>query len=367
MTKKLLVIIAVLLPVLLLIALAASFSHSPSLSPGTRSDSGVDHTLAMTPTYLDGALMVGETDPYSLDGEAGQTLLVALDSPDRGVIFSLEGFDRQVLWDGTSVFFLGTLPATQSYSLSVTSIITDAPYRLSYQLYPGIAGQNTTKLKPNEDGKSIIAKGSIEPGQIPHYAFDASAGDLVLITTWNSIPEQVVEMVIGADDGTALFGGNFFWIGEMPESQTYSVSLRPFTWPTGVSKLDYELSVEVFKPHESREPQTVHFSGDRPLVALEGEIDSGGTEWGRNRYYVTGTAGETLTVTVSSEDEGSFVVSLRGGDGSLLVGDAIVLTGYSDTPTQDLTTILPTSQEYVITVIGKDNSHYTLEMELQHK
>lgn len=80
-----------------------------------------------------------------------------------------------------------------------------------------------------------------------------------------------------------------------------------------------------------------------------------------------GTAGETLTVTVSSEDEGSFVVSRRGGDGSLLVGDAIVLTGYSDTPTQDLTTILPTSQEYVITVIGKDNSHYTLEMELQHK
>jgi hypothetical protein len=224
---------------------------------------------------------------------------------------------------------------------------------------------------PVLDSAPVVVEGHMVRGQIERYSFDADSEQVLYVDVSNSFPGTAIQgremaMVINGADGIELYGDGAFWVGELPASQKYSISLvpLPLTWPKNAEQLDYTLSVAIYAPAEASETKRIQISANQSSAILEDKIDSSGKRWGRNRYLVSAVAGQKLNLNLSSGNKDAFMVSVRGADGKLLMADGAFLTGYSDAQPDDRTIELSTTQDYTISVLGANGSNYKMQIAL---
>lgn len=367
MNRLLRLTIALGLPTGLLLVLAVLSLGSLARSTTTDQPAPITVKGSGKLVNIDGDLKAGATEEYRIHGKAGQWLYASILSPQNDVVLSITGADGLILWEEGSVAFWGVLPTTQDYLISARTMRGDSQYTLSYQL-DGREDQAVTWLRPVLDSSPVRVEGRMKPGQLDSYTFEALSGQFVLVDAWNTFPNyenlQVMDLVISNADGEALYGGNMLWLGELPDSQRYSVTVIPSMWPEGVGQLDYTLSLGIHTLSEAHEPTRVQFPDNQSVMTMTGSIEPRGRQWGKKRYLVNAVAGQKLDLKLTSENSYALVVSVRGEDGKLLVAGHPFLTGETGFAPDGHTIELPASQDYTISVIGHEGSAFTMQITL---
>lgn len=282
------------------------------------------------------------------DGVAGQRVSLGLSSatitqfavsvyrPDGGALTTPITYNTT----GGSLD-LPVLPMTGTYTIFLDPVST----------YTG----NVTVTASTEVLGNITPGGAAVPvtisriGQNARYLFTGTAGTTVSLQLSSvTFPSGFVSLI--KPDGSVLVGptsfnnsGGVIDTQVLPTSGTYAILVDPSSTYTG------NVTLTLYNTADVTGTITIDGSTVTPTLTVPGQ---------RARYTFTGTAGQWVTLGLSSVSITSSTVSMLKPDGTTLVSTTISTSGGSLDPT----TTLPTTGTY--TIVVDPGSTYTGSMTL---
>ena len=200
-----------------------------------------------TIAFLEGTIAAGQAISYTLDAQAGQTLIAAVSSQDQDVFFEIKGLGDGSLLASFSeeiTSFTGKLPATQTYRVTLTSK-TDNSYFLSVEVPAVLA------LVPGGGGVSI--KGYVDVLQAFHpgvftrvrYLLELDAGQILNVQLDSPGLENLTLALFGVEDRVPylrhVIKSDAISDFQVPVSQAYYLDV----YNTGGISAEYELEIEL--------------------------------------------------------------------------------------------------------------------------
>jgi len=283
---------------------------------------------------------------YLFFGQSDQRVQIQLLIQSGSANFEVRG-DNNVAYKAFSNPALDwsfTLPETQDYRITVSST-TQAFYTLVVTLSSG-APQRITFLLGQT---TATATGVASPSQSPQFVFTAGANQLirVLLSSAGGFANfslaGVSDSVVYKPASNLLREWSFTTPGA-PATQDYLITV---TSPTPVA-FTLEITVPGTTP-PSAERITIPTGGDTAVVSgsLAPTVPK--------QYIFRASAGQTVRILLSALPAGNANFSLSG------VSDGFVYKQASD-PLREWTFTVPTTQDYLITLLATLASTYTLEL-----
>jgi heat shock protein HslJ len=248
-------------------------------------------------------LAAGATDSYLVRGQQGQILSVEIISPNNDVLLSV------IVEDGTPLkryqngppSWTGTLPETQDYVLQAVSVGETAAYTLRVQI-ERIPPQARERVEFGSGSTSATRSGTLPPGGVKEYVLLAAAGQRLHIQTvgytapvhftLRSPDDQSWSGEPGASD-VYIFTVEVF----LPEAGDYVVTL---TVPLEEDATRYDAAFTIdASTQSSTPPERVELESGAVSAKRSGLLPSGS---GLKEYVLTGHTGQTMTITVTSDD-----------------------------------------------------------------
>jgi hypothetical protein len=304
-------------------------------SSGTISPGGAPVTVAVNAP--------GATGQVTFAGTAGQRVsLTITQSTMSGYKVSILNPDSTVLASvsptTTADAFIDTktLPATGTYTIVVDPTgTTTGSVTLTLYAVPGDAAGTITP------GGAAVSVAMTVPGQNASLTFAGTAGNRVSLRLTNVTIGSAVfsgsNVSILKPDGTSLVtptgintGGGFIDTRTLPVTGTYTILVDPATTNTGGMTLTlYDVPPDVtttIVPNGAAVTMTMTTPGQNGLATF------------------TGTAGDTITLTVSSVTNGSAKVSVMKPDGTTLISPSGAAQLSAGLPVTGIYTILADPQ-----------------------
>ena len=280
----------------------------------------------------------GQNGRLTFDGAAGQRVSVKLSSVTFSSSLSLLRADGSSIGTATSVGSGGglldtrTLPDAGTYTILVDPT-ANAIGSATVTLYdvPPDAGASITPGAPS------VTVSTATPGQNAKVTFDGSAGQRVSLKVGPSTMSQAF-VGIAKPDGTTLVNnatfttsGTFVDTRTLPVAGTYTITVDPYVAATGSATLTlYDVPADLIGSASiGGSPLSVSFS----------------TPGQNARMTFDGTAGQGLSLRLSSVTVASSFVSILKPDGTTLVPQTSV-----GTAGRTITTTLPAAGTYTIVV-----------------
>jgi len=170
---------------------------------------------------------------------------------------------------------------------------------------------------------------------------DSSAGVNAILVIWGA-------------DGTVLISDHAdatTWVGELPFTEDYYIAVKS----VAQAPVDYRLEV-IIPPAASQpepEPARIQFASGAISTQVQGSLAAGRSD----RYVLSATAGQEMTVNLSDSSAGvNAILVIWGADGTVLISDHADATIWVGR--------LPSTQDYYIHVrsVAQDSVDYTLEV-----
>ena len=197
---------------------------------------------------------------------------------------------------------------------------------------------------------TAVEQGNIAASGMAEYVVAAQAGQTMSVKV-TSPQDQVILVIYGAD-GTVLLTdhvGVASWSGPLPSTQDYNIDLKSHASTPVNYTLEVALSTQ---PGPSPQPTTrrIRFAPGATTAIEQGSLAAGGMD----RYVLAATAGQIMSVNVSSS-QGQVILVIYGADGTVLISDHAGTTHWSGQ--------LPSTQDYYIDAksVG-DAANYTLQV-----
>jgi len=295
---------------------------------------------------IQGHIGEGETDEYVLRAMAGQTMEVAITSPNNDVlltIFGADGIPLKRYVDG-SPEWTGVLPATQDYNIHAVSVGPATDYTMVVTIYPL---EEATRIQFAPGAMSATIEGNLAAGETDHYVLKALANQGMLVVATS--PHMDVAVGVKGADGRVL-------VDPTAELSSAIVPLLPATQDYFIDAVsiggDTAYALTVFITPLSALPERIQFEPGATSATVEGELDAGGDY---DTYVLRAMAGQMMEVSVSSTGA-PVAIHVVGENG------AQWYTTYGVSP---LPISLPATQDYVIalvTQIGAGATSYTMEV-----
>jgi hypothetical protein len=229
-------------------------------------------------------------------------------------------------------------------------IPTASPSPTNTSLPAGLPDENPRRVEFKPGGTSSYNQGSIGSGEEHLYALVAQEGQTMIISV-SSSNNDVFLSLRGKQDGQYLVGQGTqisHWVGGLPESQEYLVSLTTTNPGT-----DYFLMVEI--------PANINFEQGTDSIEIHGRIEVDTAfhpdVMTRVRYLVHGDEGQTMNVELRSEKLEFLSLGVIGQeDGQRYVPYHVQNAGGE--------VILPVSQGYYIDVYSTsgESAEFSLEI-----
>lgn len=185
----------------------------------------VGATSAATGGHLPGNAVID----YVVAGQAGQTMLVNVYSPNHDVHLGVTGVSDGAPLQPTaagSATFTGVLPSTQDYRLTLAAPPQGSPFNVQVII--------PARIEIPAGGVSTRIDGQVAGGESNYYLAKASGGQTMTVTIVS--PRKDVFLIIyGMTDGLLLVRapmGLSTWTGALPSDQDYmiqAVSTGQFT------------------------------------------------------------------------------------------------------------------------------------------
>ena len=198
---------------------------------------------------------------------------------------------------------------------------------------------------------TAVEQGNIAASGMAEYVVAAQAGQTMSVKV-TSPQDQVILVIYGAD-GTVLLTdhvGVASWSGPLPSTQDYNIDLKSHASTPVNYTLEVTLSTQ---PGPSPQPTTrrIRFAPGATTAIEQGSLAAGGMD----RYVLAATAGQIMSVNVSSS-QGQVILVIYGADGTVLISDHAGTTHWSGQ--------LPSTQDYYIDArsVGSVAVEYTLQV-----
>jgi archaellum component FlaG (FlaF/FlaG flagellin family) len=205
---------------------------------------------------------------------------------------------------------------------------------------------------------SAQVESSLTVGGVDRYVLTATAGqemtlNFSLTSAVDSAEMSIVLTVWGAD-GSLLSSGyvdTTGWMVELPSTQDYYIDVM------SVAQASVDYTLEVIIPsavsQPEPEPTRIQFAPGAISAQVQGSLAAGGVD----RYVLTATAGQEMTVNLSdSSAVVSAILVIWGADGTVLISDHADATIWVGE--------IPFTQDYYIAVrsVIQASVDYTLQV-----
>ena len=282
------------------------------------------------------------------DGTAGQRLSIGLSSP------TITQFYVSVYRPDGVALTTPVLYNTGGGSVDLPVLPMTGTYTIFLDPYSTYTGSVTVTLSAEVTG-SIIPGGSAVPislsrvGQNARYSFTGTAGQTVSLQL-SSVTVTTGSVSLIKPDGSLLVGPTSFGTGGavidtqvLAATGTYAIFVDPSVTYTG------SVTLTLYNTADVTGSITVNGSSVTPTLTVPGQ---------RARYTFTGTAGQWVSLGLSSVSITSSTLSMLNPDGTTLVSTTMGTAGGKLDPT----TALPTTGTY--TIVVDPASTYTGSMTL---
>ena len=205
---------------------------------------------------------------------------------------------------------------------------------------------------------SAQVQGSLTVGGVDRYVLTAAAGQEMTLnfsvtSAVDSVEMSTILNIWGAD-GTLLRSGyvdTTGQVGELPSTQDYYIDVISVVQDT----VDY--TMEVIIPSTAPEPEPeakrIQFAPGAISAQVQGSLAAGRSD----RYVLSATAGQEMTVNLSDSSAGvNAILIIWGADGTVLISDHADATTWVGE--------LPVTEDYYIAVrsVAQDTVGYTMEV-----
>jgi hypothetical protein len=186
---------------------------------------------------------------YALRAFVGQTMRVALNSPNHNTYLTIVGANGAPLkyYDDWSTVWEGVLPSTQDYYLLPVSVGADARFTMTVWISP-LEQAALTRIRFAPGAESATVSGNLAPGKPTRYVLWAARGQRMEIRIWPPpcLPAPVIDVRVTGP-------GGYIWtrlgldsaIDPLPVSGDYFITL---TLQSGSQCTGYVMEVTIPAP-----------------------------------------------------------------------------------------------------------------------
>jgi hypothetical protein len=204
---------------------------TPTPHPPTQTPYATWHQLNFrkggTSIYIQKPINASLQHIYTVWAKKGQTMILSVSSPNQDVTLDVRGLQggQQLIWSGSqTTYWVGTLPASQDYAITITTHNPDTYYFLSVEVPANIYFE-TGAYSATVEGY-VDVDTAFHPGVMTRvrYLAWASAGQTMKVKLKSPNLDALSFGIIGQQDGQAYIsyqvknnGGEF----TLPISQGY--------------------------------------------------------------------------------------------------------------------------------------------------
>ncbi len=312
--------------------------------------------LGTTPTPLAGEIGPGEVSRYLIAAEAGQQLALQFVN-SLGLKLVIYGADGTILVSDSAnaTQWQGRLPLSQDYVIELQSVgSTPTSYTLEISLSGAALAPDlpADRLALTPDSSSVLAEGTLQPGQTRRYVIAGEAGQALRAVFPTGLG---IKLTLFGADGSVLVGEEAYansWQGLLPKTQDYFLDV------TSIAGVPVEYGLQVSMPPppppaaSNSSPEAIRFPPGGSTAQVEGSLRPGETR----SYIVEGQAGQEMWVRFQRGVAVKLVI--YGADGvALLPAEANAASWQGR---------LPATQSYYLEVrgISAGAESYVLEVEV---
>ncbi|CAN5695281.1 hypothetical protein BH24ACT5_BH24ACT5_22700 [soil metagenome] len=330
----------------------ATFAAGPAAADGpVQSPPGTDETIQFAPgtdhITVEGGVVLGSTNRYTLWAAAGQTMVLGMESVESNAVFTIWAPDGTQLSNPGVTNWVGTLPADGNYRIEVATIARNATYALFVQIVDSLPAAPVTPTGVNERVQFVagtdnaVVSGAVVLGTTDRYILRAFAGQDMAVGV-GSLEDNAVVYVY-APNGTALPGGGFeSFYGTLPQDGDYVVEIA-----TARGNASYAALIQITGEQSAPSNDNVTQSGGLITERVQFDPGTSGTTINSSlpdgtirRYLVGAGFGQLMDVHITSTN-GTAVFTVTGPDGYVMaLGEA------------DATLYLEFDGDYVIEVVS---------------
>jgi hypothetical protein len=249
------------------------------------------------------------------------------------------------------IFMCDILPEQKLYTISLNCVQDTTTAITQLALEP-------KRIQFAPHAISARVEGSLTVSGVDRYVLTATAGqEMTLnfsVTSAVDSAEMSTILTVWGADGTLLRSGytdTTGGVGELPSTQDYYVDVM------SVAQAPVDYTLEVIIPSAASQPEPeptrIQFAPGAISAQVQGSLAAGGGD----RYVLTATAGQEMTVNLSdSSAEASAILVIWGADGTVLISDHADATIWVGE--------IPFTQDYYIAVrsVIQAPIDYTLEV-----
>jgi hypothetical protein len=215
-----------------------------------------------------------------------------------------------------------------------------------------------TRIQFAPGATSAQVESSLTVGGVDRYVLTATAGqEMTLnfsVTSAVDSAEMSTILTVWGADGMLLSSGYIDttgWVSELPLTQDYYIDVMS----VAQAPVDYTLGVMIPSTVSQPEPEPtrIQFAPGAISAQVQGSLAAGGID----RYVLTVTAGQEMTVSLSDSSAAvSAILAIWGADGTVLISDHADATIWVGE--------IPFTQDYYIDVrsVTQAPVDYTLEV-----
>jgi hypothetical protein len=225
-------------------------SMVPECPPPSDSVSAGEISFKTGGTYgfIQGTIQAGETRTHTLQAMAGQTLIIGVASPDKDVfvgVAGIQGGQKLFSNDEVALNWIGTLPQTQDYRITLTTQNPDTYYFLEVEI-PVDIRFDPGAYSDTVYGHIELLENTPTTEVVNHvtYLLYASAGQTMDVRLNSPNLDALSLGVYGKDDGQAYRRyqvKSYGYYGVLPLTQGYYLEV----FSNGVST-DFSLDISIW-------------------------------------------------------------------------------------------------------------------------
>ena len=305
-----------------------------------------------TSATVQGTVRFPDRVQYVLQAAAGQEMTVEIRSPGDRANFAITGVSDGQPYkrlENEDRSFTFRLPTTQDYLISVATPGGTSDFALRVTVVtPGPTPPPApTRIQFPPGGTTATVNGLVRPPDRPQYVLKALAGQEMTVQIIS--PGNLANFAItGVSDGQPykrLENEDRSFTFTLPATQDYLITVA-----SAAGAVDYSLTVTVVgsTPPPPTEPIRIRFAPGATSATVEGSLAAGAYQ----EYLVAARAGQQMTVDLYAAADNT-LLAITGADGTPYKRGAVGGPSFTFT--------LPTSQDYIISVIADGNATgYTL-------